>query len=516
MDRFAASLEKPAPDAAVHQGWYPPIWDKWGRDINQASRCDLSAGESDVEAAVTDGRISLGDLSPEFAERVSLQDAPRWATVVRIDDYSGSPDAAPVLPHGMAELNRALEAWEPGRVRAAREGIVVPSRHGPRSRRWRLPTAERVFSAWAKERGFELEISSQGKIAAQVARAFRSLWGLGLLANEGVLKLLNKMAGDLPEVAAAGDGGGRGEAARPVTLPAARWRTLFREMYKDRPDVAELQLKALVARRVLRLGLRLQCPHCSQHTWFDLAGLSESVVCEICLQPFDFPAHSPPPHGQWHYRAIGPFSLGDYAGGAYCVALAVRSLGASPEAQATWIPSFILKQPDRPDIEADFGMFWQASLSEQRDPVPILGECKSYGRFARKDISRIRALGRAFPGAVLAFCTLRKELRNDDKKRLAALAQWSRGQLGAGLRRNPVLVLTGIELFSDLGPPRCWREAGAPYDRFAKVYMGHEGIDRLCDVTQQLHLGMESYSSWLERELEKRRRSRHGSAKSLE
>ena len=60
---------------------------------------------------------------------------------------------------------------------------------------------------------------------------------------------------------------------------------------------------------------------------------------------------------------------------------------------------------------------------------------------------------------------------------------------------SPVMVLTAHELFADMGPPECWRGAGQRFAQFVENYRGlSSDLLRLCDATQQLHLGMESDS----------------------
>jgi hypothetical protein len=59
--------------------------------------------------------------------------------------------------------------------------------------------------------------------------------------------------------------------------------------------------------------------------------------------------------------------------------------------------------------------------------------------------------------------------------------------------KNPVLLLTGIELFSGFGPPQCWRDAGGHMKAFADANRAPNDLIALCDATQQLHLGLPSW-----------------------
>jgi hypothetical protein len=507
MQRFAKNLKNPGQRALSLQHWYPRMWDEWARDKDHVLRCDLVAKESATDLTVSDERIHFRDLSPDFVDRFGGRGSPRWSNVIEIHDYSGLADSASVIPSGVPDLNRTLETFTLGDVWATREGIVLTCKHVNWNHSWRLPTAFHIFHAWMKEKGFELNISSPGKIATQVIRALGGIWGIDLLANEEILNLLNKMAHGQVEQKVSGEKDREAKSkVRTQTVPRKTWWNLLLKVNRNYLQAAERHLNALISCRVLRVGLKLQCPECSQHTWFDLDTLSESVTCERCLQDFNFPSASPP-IDDWHYRAIGPFSVENYAQGSYCVALSLRFLSNTINAETTCIPSFNLKGQK---LEADFGIFWRRSQFERTDPILILGECKTHDLFEAKDVRRMKSLAEAFPGAVIAFCTLRKQLEPVEKKRITQLAQRGRRHLRADMWHNPVLILTGIELFSDHGPPYCWQDAGGSFAQFANTYRGHDEIQELCGATQQLHFGMESYRDWLEKERTKRqvRRSR--------
>ena len=171
----------------------------------------------------------------------------------------------------------------------------------------------------------------------------------------------------------------------------------------------------------------------------------------------------------------------------------------------TWIPSFTIKNKNNAFIEADFGIFLsQGRFDEIKPPVVIFGECKSYNEFKVKDINRMKQLADYFPGSVIAFCTLRPSLTGREKKIIARLARKGRKHFKAEQWVNPVLILTGIELFSDFGPPSCWENKGAPYNAFAGNWHVRDGIQELCNATQQMHLGIESYWTWYEQKRQKK------------
>jgi hypothetical protein len=99
---------------------------------------------------------------------------------------------------------------------------------------------------------------------------------------------------------------------------------------------------------------------------------------------------------------------------------------------------------------------------------------------------------------------------------IAKLARRGRKHLKAERWVNPVLILTGIELFDDFEPPSCWKDKGAPYEAFANDWHIRDGIQNLCDATQQMHLGIESYWTWYEQKRQSRIKKKRGQEEKIE
>lgn len=473
IQKYARTLKSIPQHSLSCQHWYPRIWDEWARDKDHVIRASITSEETSVDVQAVNNRISFPDLSPQFAERFGGRNTPRWANVIQLSDYSHAPDFASVIPPGTPDLDKTLETSERNGVWSTGEGIVIPSQHIEWTHRWRLPTSAQIFAAYMEAKGFQFKISSAGNIAFQIVRSLNGPWGVSSISGEEIIKLLNKMA-------------------QGSTVNVNEWVGLLKKHSRNNAEVATRRLNYLLAHKVLQLGLQLQCPHCSQRTWFSLENVRESLNCEKCLQSYEFPAATPPKDNNWHYRSIGPFSVKNYAQGSYCVAIVLRFFAQCLHSEITWMPSFNLKGKGA-ELESDFGFFWQQSRHKRTNPTLVLGECKTYDRFEKKDIDRARKMADAFPGSVLAFCTLRKHLENSEKKTIAALARKGRRRWKAEKWHNPVLVLTGTELMSDFGPPHCWKDLGGEFATFADTYHGYNGIQELCEATQRLHLGMESY-----------------------
>jgi hypothetical protein len=201
---------------------------------------------------------------------------------------------------------------------------------------------------------------------------------------------------------------------------------------------------------------------------------------------------------------IGPFTTGGFAGGAYCVGAALNFLTEKVAREANWVPSFTMRDAAGKEFEADFGMLAKPSrFSHTSSPHLIIGECKSFNRFEKRDFARAEEAANLFPGAILCFCTFNEALETEEIKGLTKLAKQGRKRMDVGKRINPVLILTGRELFSEFKMSNFYSLYGDKADYARGVYM-RDDMQELCEFTQQLFLGMPSYHEWLEEKHRKR------------
>ena len=121
----------------------------------------------------------------------------------------------------------------------------------------------------------------------------------------------------------------------------------------------------------------------------------------------------------------------------------------------------------------------------------------------------MKALAEQFPGAILAFCTLRRTLTPHEVKEIQKITKAGMKQWKVERPLNPVLVLTGHELFSLYGVPNCWNALAIPdWTKRTHTLLG------ACNATQAIHLGMPHWhEAWkAEREKKKRRKRRAATA----
>jgi hypothetical protein len=135
----------------------------------------------------------------------------------------------------------------------------------------------------------------------------------------------------------------------------------------------------------------------------------------------------------------------------------------------------------------------------------LFAECKSYNEFKQKDFERMRAVAKQFPGAILAFCTLRTTLTTGEVRELKRITTAGMRQWKTERPVNPVLILTGRELFNSVGAPYCWDGLSIP--EWAKH--AHTVLN-LCNATQSIYLELPHWQeTWrLASEKKQKRRMR--------
>lgn len=220
-----------------------------------------------------------------------------------------------------------------------------------------------------------------------------------------------------------------------------------------------------------------------------MSSLDERLECPKCLQEFPAAGNVDQGKGGWSYRTAGPFSVSNYGDGAFSVLLSIYAIGGRPSSsrRMTAVPSFEAEDPSGRKLEADFAMFWAETAQGLNTTGLLFGECKSFNKFADKDVDRMRHLGALFPGAILVFSTLRAKLEKDEIAAISRLARPGRKAWKDVRPINPVLVLTEAELLGHRKPPHCWSDELK--QKFAQVY----SLVEWCNASQQIHLGLPSW-----------------------
>jgi hypothetical protein len=265
-------------------------------------------------------------------------------------------------------------------------------------------------------------------------------------------------------------------------------------------DPHENLYKFLLSKNVFKVGLKIQCPRCQRHSWFPLDSIKENLSCPKCLDQYALIGTID--QSEWSYKTIGPFSIRGYADGAYCVLLSIEFFDHDMHSlRITPVYSFEAKDKNGKSLEADFGIIWQETVFGEVMDGSLFGECKTFGTFQAKDFQRMKDIAKSFPGAILALCTLGKDLTKKEIQEITKIAKAGRKQWKSERPINPVLILTGNELTSMFGPPYCWKDKhGTKYDR---VY----SLLEVADATQQIYLDLPSWKEeWFKKFDERRKK----------
>jgi hypothetical protein len=458
------------------QRWYPRIWDEWAWDKDGSEPADIVAETRTIDFSDQD-QISFRTLDPKFAF-YSIHGTARFANVVDLKTYGGDGLGAEVIPEGDRNLVRTLGAYDLDGWRFSRKGPVYLSHYLDWSVHLGVPGAEQVFVAWLRSRGWNATLSPPGLLAKQLLKQFKGVWGTSLLADNGIVQLLDEMQGD-----------------KTLLLDALLGKLAkIANESRHKTDAGKL-LNHLVTDGVVRLGIEVQCPICTQRSWYSVTESDYRLQCRKCNEHFDLPTFSPK-EIKWSYRTVGPFSLPGRAYGVYTVLLTYRFFSMLLHEPATAIMSFGAEKASV-QIEADLGLFVKEVHYGQTTIETVFAECKTYDYFRQVDVKRMATLAKDFPGAIVVFATLRKELSEAEKKLLRSFVNRGRKYWKAERPYNPVLILTGTELFADFRPEYSWKEGSPAHVAMAQKMRGHMSLLELCDATQQLYLDMKPWHEWL-------------------
>jgi hypothetical protein len=103
----------------------------------------------------------------------------------------------------------------------------------------------------------------------------------------------------------------------------------------------------------------------------------------------------------------------------------------------------------------------------------------------------------------LVVSVLRESFSSSELKLLKSFVQWGRRPDRDGRPSNPILLLTGNELFTEHYISETWKKLGPVY----KPFTGYEhtrNLDSFCDATQQIYLGLPSIHEQRTAEWEKK------------
>ncbi len=495
--------------------WYTSLWDISKEDWHvKPVKVRLTEATKDVDLVVDEKTLScwVELLSPDFAGRFGQQ--ARWANVLRLSAYIPDSELALCFPSKKRITDfPKLSMVDTSLV--SREGITFLSEHKNDRELIHWLKGKDAIIGWLKNYKVEAGLSDAGRTTEELIKSVGGLWGVHLFAHEGTIKKLNEMAGTQIVQNLA-------ENAMVVkkypdrTAPAKSWQDLLSRRNKKFETIS---LESFTSKNVMRIGPALKCQHCQEENWYSLTELDYQLRCQRCLRTFEFPQGTS--KYNWHYRVLGPFSVPDYAAGAYGTALILRLFACGldlSDSRITYSTGMNLIV-DKKRMEIDFVLWRQENrlFQESQEPSIVLGEAKSFAAeaFSSKVILNLKGLGQRFPGCFLVASVMKKEFSKKEKQFLMQLAMWGRTPGKDGMPRSPLIVLTGNELFFDWRLRHTWEELGGKFAAVIKpAHVDLSNLWTLADLTQQLYLDLPPYGQWLhnfyQKRIDRRRKRQRG------
>ena len=475
------------PTKVSYKNWYPRIWNEWAR--RNAGENIVPAYSKEKETELLDGQkeFRIKVLDPDFDIFFANTRGPRFANEVDSRIYGHDELLAQAIPKGGDQLSRVVGQFSLWEWRISKTGPVYLSNHKNWSISYKPPLAESVMKAWFKEQGWDIKISSSGKIAKEMINQLGGVWGIAKLKHKKLIELFQ----DLNNKGFITENNFKARIARIVNED---------DVFIDRDQF----INNLLNQGIFQLGVQVVCSTCSQRTWLSLAALSSEVQCSSCLNYFKIQSIGLDDK-QWAYKASGTFGIPKQAYGAYSVLLTLYALTRDHHEKVTPILSFEAKRGNR-DIEADLGLFIEKEFRDEVTRDLVFAECKTYNKFEKKDIERMKTLAKEFPGAVLVLATMRDRLTNAEKQMIKPLVNSGRRHWRSSQPYNPVLILTGTELFSQNSIPQCWKNKEGRAGQIERGNFFFRSLGDIADATQQIYLDMKPYHEWREEQWKKRRK----------
>ena len=498
------------PGSWTQKMWYDSIWDMHLDEmVAQRERAVIEAKSQQLDLSLeseAEPKATFPSLSPKFAERFGRNQA-RWVNVVSLTDFVGRSGLALTLPATpLKPLKLRLDYGDA--VIPSREGLVILQQFKDHRLFLRLPKGPYAITEWLRKRGIEASPSDSGRITDQVLTAVGGFWGAHILGDVETIKLLDKMSKSVRKHLK----GDRVEEYPDRTAHVSEWLNLVQRRTAQ-TSARTMNVQSFVKAGALRLGLAIRCSNCEYENWYGVRHLNERLSCERCLRDYDFPQGTMNfRNTPWRYRVTGPFSVPNYADGAYSTVLALRCLkeGLGYRRNSITYSSNLNLDIAGEKIEIDFACWYarERTFGLGDEPLFVVGETKSFADEAIQDVDvrRLKLISVKLPGTVLVIAVLKNELSTKEKKRIGRLALWGREPMGDGRWKAPVVVLTGTELFAVYGAQQEWNEGGGLRQKLTKAaYVQMDNLMTLANLTQQVYLDLPNYTAWLRERIEKRR-----------
>lgn len=453
--------------------WFPRLWIEDVLSSDDAICCEIIS-KSERISIQGEKSLELKVLRPDFRNE-SFK--PMYVNELNWSIYNQTELLSEVIPEGDKNLIRILNNSEIKKWKISRRGLSFFCDYTD-TIRFSIPNAKDTFGYWLQLNGWETALSNSGRIAEQMMRHLGGPQHLSIISQEKLVRLLLKISNK--------DWITDEEFRKEINII----------MDRNAKKYADGFINTLLKTKMIKLGIRTQCPVCTHYNWDSLDKDNYSLNCGKCLSEYEMPSYNTKLI-KWAYKAFGPFSLPNSAYGVYCVLLTYRFFSQILDGTTTTLLSSTASR-DNKKIEFDLALHFKMNKFDDKSRSDLLFcECKTYNLFEGNDISRMKELAREFPEAIIVFSTMKSTLSDSEKLLISEMIYDLRCERKERRLNSDVLILTGIELYSQFHPTFAWENLGGSYQEKAKKYKWVHDIKGLCTASQNIHLGIESYEEWL-------------------
>lgn len=464
------------------QSWMPPFWSQYHREQGQLGCTSWFVKSNSTEINSEDRRIRIETLPVDF-ELGEYTGEPKFSNDISSKIYSSDILETEIYPSGSAEVARAADIYGLSNWVIKSNTLTHLCQHDNSSIHWSAAKADEVIIGWLKSKGWDAKISDAGKVAYQILKHLGGVFGIRFIQNENLINFItDKKINNKSFVLDSG------------TVAAGEFHRVLKKIKKDHLPYwdEENYFQRFFKHKIFQLGAEVQCTVCSRKSWYSISSLEYSLSCPHCLGAFDLPSHDPKKEIQWAYKTIGPFAARGKSAGAFSVLLTQNFFGNDRAFSAsTSILSFEMEKESK-KIEIDLCLFYRSNAWFDKTTELVFCECKTASEFSKKDIDKMKLIAQEFPNSILVFSTMKSDLGNKEKKLLKPFVVWCNKYSERDRPRNPVMILTGVELFSDTRPPYCWKDKGDKYKEFVDDHHISTLLE-ICKATQKIYLGIDSW-----------------------
>lgn len=452
----------------------------------------LEVKSADINVELRQGSIiEFPALTPNFSEPYGDGNF-RWANVVNLKSYE-SDSYSLLYPANMKDRKiPRLGFGYSDKVIVSREGWVIGRRFNSGSNYLTLSDGEQAISEWLKEQKIIAEVSSAGRVAKQMIKGLGGLRNTRLIADPDTIKTLNKMS--MQEITLGGTDDEVKRTFQGRTSNIKVWQGLVTR--RNKSGFIRVSLENYTDKGVIKLGLGVRCPNCEHSNWYGLDHINYKMECERCLENFKVPQGAKLP--TWRYRVSGPYSVPNFAEGAYSVALTLGMFSSKfrggMDNKITYSTGLNLSGEVK-TCEIDFAFWFTRNeiFGEQAEPRFVIGEAKSFAAegFKPKDIESLKIVAKAIPHTVIVLSTMKNNLSQNEAKLLRKLVIWG-WKKHNGKSRAPVIILTGTELFAEFSIRNTWEKKKGRYANEINHSM-LDDLENFAIATQRVYLGLDYY-----------------------